>query len=111
MVFIDFPPMILTENDEYYSAVEGKRVMMHCKVFSSPPSAITWYVPSCPDQTSREQQKSSGDCTVFVIGLLLFLFWFFLIVLSLLSYFIHQLFSTSFSDQITAESVLHESTE
>lgn len=44
MVFTDFPPMILTENDEDYSAVEGKRVMMHCKVFSSPPSAITWYV-------------------------------------------------------------------
>lgn len=38
------PPMILTQDDEDYSAVEGKGVMMHCKVFSSPPSAITWYV-------------------------------------------------------------------
>lgn len=42
IMIMNFPPMILTENDEDYSAVEGKRVMMHCKVFSSPPSAITW---------------------------------------------------------------------
>lgn len=66
LLFTDFPPMILTENDEDYTAVEGKRVMMHCKVFSSPPSAITWYVSSysCPQQTSREQQKSNRDCTL-----------------------------------------------
>lgn len=46
LVFADIPPMILTENEEVYSAVEGKRVMMHCKVFSSPPPAISWYVGS-----------------------------------------------------------------
>lgn len=46
LLFADFPPMILTENEEVYSAVEGKRVMMHCKVFSSPPPAISWYVGS-----------------------------------------------------------------
>uniref|UniRef100_A0A8D3DS99 Neural cell adhesion molecule L1-like protein n=2 Tax=Scophthalmus maximus TaxID=52904 RepID=A0A8D3DS99_SCOMX len=42
LVFADLPPMILTEEGEEYSAVEGKGVMMHCRVFSSPPSTITW---------------------------------------------------------------------
>ncbi|CAF96910.1 unnamed protein product, partial [Tetraodon nigroviridis] len=42
IMIMNFPPMILTENDEDYSAVEGKRVMMHCKVFSSPSPTITW---------------------------------------------------------------------
>uniref|UniRef100_A0A8B9H946 Cell adhesion molecule L1-like b n=1 Tax=Astyanax mexicanus TaxID=7994 RepID=A0A8B9H946_ASTMX len=35
-------PLILTENGVQYSVVEGKAVMMHCRVFSSPLSAITW---------------------------------------------------------------------
>lgn len=42
LVFTDLPPMVLTSEGEEYSAVEGKAVMMHCKVFSSPPSVITW---------------------------------------------------------------------
>lgn len=42
MLFADLPPMILTAAMEDYSAVEGKGVMMHCKVFSSPPSTIIW---------------------------------------------------------------------
>lgn len=42
VVFTDLPPMILTKEGEDYSAVEGKGVMMHCKVFSSPPSTISW---------------------------------------------------------------------
>uniref|UniRef100_A0A8C8D4I6 Neural cell adhesion molecule L1-like protein n=1 Tax=Oncorhynchus tshawytscha TaxID=74940 RepID=A0A8C8D4I6_ONCTS len=33
--------MIMKEGLEY-SAVEGKVIVMHCKVFSSPPSAVTW---------------------------------------------------------------------
>uniref|UniRef100_A0A8C4ID59 Cell adhesion molecule L1-like b n=1 Tax=Dicentrarchus labrax TaxID=13489 RepID=A0A8C4ID59_DICLA len=33
--------MIMSKYDNY-SAVEGKGVMMHCKVFSSPPSTVTW---------------------------------------------------------------------
>lgn len=41
-VFADLPPMILTEEGKDYSAVEGKGVMMHCNVFSSPPSTINW---------------------------------------------------------------------
>ncbi|XP_023280474.1 neural cell adhesion molecule L1-like protein isoform X4 [Seriola lalandi dorsalis] len=42
IMIMNLPPMILTEEGEDYSAVEGKRVMMHCKVFSSPPSTVTW---------------------------------------------------------------------
>lgn len=42
IMIMNLQPMILTNDGEEYSAVEGKGVMMHCKVFSSPPSAITW---------------------------------------------------------------------
>ncbi|KAM4581711.1 neural cell adhesion molecule L1-like protein isoform 2-T2 [Fundulus diaphanus] len=42
IMIMNLQPMILTNNGEDYSAVEGKGVMMHCKVFSSPPSTITW---------------------------------------------------------------------
>uniref|UniRef100_A0A4W6FUM8 Cell adhesion molecule L1-like b n=1 Tax=Lates calcarifer TaxID=8187 RepID=A0A4W6FUM8_LATCA len=42
IMIMNLPPMILTNEGEDYSAVEGKGVMMHCKVFSSPPSTITW---------------------------------------------------------------------
>lgn len=42
IMIMNLPPMILTPEGEDYSAVEGKGVTMHCKVFSSPPSTITW---------------------------------------------------------------------
>ncbi|XP_041819085.1 neural cell adhesion molecule L1-like protein [Chelmon rostratus] len=42
IMIMNLPPMILTAAMEDYSAVEGKGVMMHCKVFSSPPSTIIW---------------------------------------------------------------------
>ncbi|XP_041837570.1 neural cell adhesion molecule L1-like protein isoform X2 [Melanotaenia boesemani] len=42
IMIINLQPMILTSDGEGYSAVEGQGVMMHCKVFSSPPSLITW---------------------------------------------------------------------
>lgn len=42
LVFADLQPMILTSEGEEYSVVERKGVTMHCKVFSSPPSTITW---------------------------------------------------------------------
>lgn len=52
----DLPPMILTKEGEDYSAVEGKGVMMHCSVFSSPPSTVTWYVCTvCLPHASRGQ--------------------------------------------------------
>ncbi|XP_022078117.1 neural cell adhesion molecule L1-like protein isoform X2 [Acanthochromis polyacanthus] len=42
IMIMNLLPMILTNEGEDYSAVEGKGVMMHCKVFSSPPSMISW---------------------------------------------------------------------
>ncbi|XP_061641347.1 neural cell adhesion molecule L1-like protein isoform X1 [Phyllopteryx taeniolatus] len=42
IMVMNLPPMILTKEAEDYSAVEGRGVMMHCNVFSSPPSIITW---------------------------------------------------------------------
>uniref|UniRef100_A0A673YDS5 Neural cell adhesion molecule L1-like protein n=1 Tax=Salmo trutta TaxID=8032 RepID=A0A673YDS5_SALTR len=42
IMIMNLPPMILTEEGLKYSAVEGKVIVMHCKVFSSPPSAVTW---------------------------------------------------------------------
>lgn len=42
IMIMNLAPMILTEEGEEYSAVEGKGVIMHCRVFSSPPSTITW---------------------------------------------------------------------
>lgn len=42
VMIMNLPPMILTNEGEDYSAVEGKGVIMHCNVFSSPPSTITW---------------------------------------------------------------------
>uniref|UniRef100_A0A671YXI3 Cell adhesion molecule L1-like b n=1 Tax=Sparus aurata TaxID=8175 RepID=A0A671YXI3_SPAAU len=42
IMIMNVPPMVLTSEGEEYSAVDGKAVLMHCKVFSSPPSMITW---------------------------------------------------------------------
>ncbi|XP_062853619.1 neural cell adhesion molecule L1-like protein [Trichomycterus rosablanca] len=42
IMVMNLHPMILTEDGLQYSAVEGKRVIMNCKVFSSPPSDISW---------------------------------------------------------------------
>uniref|UniRef100_A0A8D0D483 Neural cell adhesion molecule L1-like protein n=1 Tax=Sander lucioperca TaxID=283035 RepID=A0A8D0D483_SANLU len=42
IMIMNLSPMILTKEGEDYSAVEGNGVMMHCNVFSSPPSTITW---------------------------------------------------------------------
>uniref|UniRef100_A0A673G861 Neural cell adhesion molecule L1-like protein n=1 Tax=Sinocyclocheilus rhinocerous TaxID=307959 RepID=A0A673G861_9TELE len=42
IMIMNIQPLILTENNLQYMAVEGKGVVMHCKVFSSPASSITW---------------------------------------------------------------------
>ncbi|XP_029990731.1 LOW QUALITY PROTEIN: neural cell adhesion molecule L1-like protein [Sphaeramia orbicularis] len=42
IMIMNLAPMILTNEGEDYWAVEGKGVTMHCRVFSSPPSTITW---------------------------------------------------------------------
>ncbi|XP_035616135.1 neural cell adhesion molecule L1-like protein isoform X4 [Oncorhynchus keta] len=48
IMIMNLPPMILTEEGLEYSAVEGKVIVMHCKVFSSPPSAVTWNKEDSP---------------------------------------------------------------
>ncbi|XP_062319780.1 neural cell adhesion molecule L1-like protein isoform X4 [Osmerus eperlanus] len=42
IMIMNMPPLILTEEGQEYSTVEGKGVIMHCKVFSSPPPTVTW---------------------------------------------------------------------
>ncbi|XP_059415887.1 neural cell adhesion molecule L1-like protein isoform X2 [Carassius carassius] len=42
IMIMNIQPLILTENNLQYMAVDGKGVVMHCKVFSSPASSITW---------------------------------------------------------------------
>ncbi|XP_056606250.1 neural cell adhesion molecule L1-like protein isoform X3 [Triplophysa dalaica] len=42
IMIMNIQPVILTEDNLPYMAVEGKGIIMHCKVFSSPTSSITW---------------------------------------------------------------------
>ncbi|XP_056112188.1 neural cell adhesion molecule L1-like protein isoform X8 [Rhinichthys klamathensis goyatoka] len=42
IMIMNIQPLILTENNLQYMAVEGKGVVMHCKVFSLPTASITW---------------------------------------------------------------------
>ncbi|XP_047439090.1 neural cell adhesion molecule L1-like protein isoform X3 [Mugil cephalus] len=49
IMIMNLPPMILTKDREEYSAVERKGLTMHCKVFSSPPSMITWSRDDSPE--------------------------------------------------------------
>ncbi|KAM9483353.1 neural cell adhesion molecule L1-like protein isoform 2-T4 [Clarias gariepinus] len=42
IMIMNLQPVILTEDNLKYLAVEETQVIMHCKVFSSPPSAIIW---------------------------------------------------------------------
>lgn len=49
IMIMNLQPMILTRDGEEYSTVERKGVTMHCKVFSSPPSTITWSKDDSPE--------------------------------------------------------------
>lgn len=40
----DLAPVVLTPDQEEYSAVEGKAVAMRCEVFGSPPPDVHWSV-------------------------------------------------------------------
>uniref|UniRef100_A0AAY5EB43 Neural cell adhesion molecule L1-like protein n=1 Tax=Electrophorus electricus TaxID=8005 RepID=A0AAY5EB43_ELEEL len=42
IMIMNLPPLILTEDGLRYMAVERSWVGMHCNVFSSPPSTVTW---------------------------------------------------------------------
>uniref|UniRef100_A0A8C2KNZ0 Neural cell adhesion molecule L1-like protein n=1 Tax=Cyprinus carpio TaxID=7962 RepID=A0A8C2KNZ0_CYPCA len=47
IMIMNIQPLILTENNLRYMAVEGKGAVMHCKVFSSPASSITCRSVDC----------------------------------------------------------------
>lgn len=49
IMIMNLAPMILTEEGKDYYAVQGKGAMMHCSVFSSPPSTITWSKVDSPE--------------------------------------------------------------
>uniref|UniRef100_A0A3P8U4B4 Neural cell adhesion molecule L1-like protein n=1 Tax=Amphiprion percula TaxID=161767 RepID=A0A3P8U4B4_AMPPE len=63
IMIMNLPPMILTNNGEDYSAVEGKGVMMHCKVFSSPPSTI-----SCQSSPTLMDGPRFTDGTLHIVN-------------------------------------------
>ncbi|XP_059426600.1 neural cell adhesion molecule L1-like protein isoform X9 [Carassius carassius] len=55
IMIMNIQPLILTENNLQYMAVEGKGVVMHCKVFSSPASSITWSKADSADAVEGER--------------------------------------------------------
>ncbi|XP_038863351.1 neural cell adhesion molecule L1-like protein [Salvelinus namaycush] len=42
IMIINLPPRMLTKDYQRYSVVQGKDIIMDCKVFSSPPSTVSW---------------------------------------------------------------------
>ncbi|KAM4587985.1 neural cell adhesion molecule L1-like protein isoform 2-T8 [Odontesthes bonariensis] len=69
IMIMNLQPMILTKEGEDYSAVEGKGVMMHCKVFSSPPSAITWSKDDSPESVEgpRFMVHDNGSLEIYSV--------------------------------------------
>uniref|UniRef100_A0A1A7WPT0 Neural cell adhesion molecule L1-like protein n=1 Tax=Iconisemion striatum TaxID=60296 RepID=A0A1A7WPT0_9TELE len=55
------PPMILTKDGEDYFAVESRGVMIHCNVFSSPPSTITWSKDDSSESVEGSRFKVHDD--------------------------------------------------
>uniref|UniRef100_A0A6Q2WUQ0 Cell adhesion molecule L1-like b n=1 Tax=Esox lucius TaxID=8010 RepID=A0A6Q2WUQ0_ESOLU len=42
VMIMSHPPRILTKDNQRYLVVRGRKVVMDCKVFSSPPSDVSW---------------------------------------------------------------------
>uniref|UniRef100_A0A4W5L0Z0 Cell adhesion molecule L1-like b n=1 Tax=Hucho hucho TaxID=62062 RepID=A0A4W5L0Z0_9TELE len=42
IMIINLPPRMLTKDYQRYSVVQGRDIVMDCKVFSSPPSTVSW---------------------------------------------------------------------
>uniref|UniRef100_A0A6Q2Y6D1 protein-tyrosine-phosphatase n=1 Tax=Esox lucius TaxID=8010 RepID=A0A6Q2Y6D1_ESOLU len=42
VMIMNSPPRILTKDNQRYLVVRGRKVVMDCKVFSSPPSDVSW---------------------------------------------------------------------
>uniref|UniRef100_A0AAY4DQE8 Neural cell adhesion molecule L1 n=1 Tax=Denticeps clupeoides TaxID=299321 RepID=A0AAY4DQE8_9TELE len=54
-IMIMSEPVIVTEDSQQYSAIEGKGVVLNCKVFSSPPSTISWSREDSADPVKGER--------------------------------------------------------
>ncbi|KAK1902349.1 Neural cell adhesion molecule L1-like protein [Dissostichus eleginoides] len=67
IMIMNLAPMILTKEGEEYTAVEGKGVMMHCNVFSSPPPTITWSRDDSPEsvQGQRFSVHDNGSLEIY----------------------------------------------
>ncbi|KAM9859991.1 neural cell adhesion molecule L1-like protein [Aulostomus maculatus] len=67
IMIMNLPPMILTGQGEDYSAVEGKGVIMHCKVFSSPPSTFSWSKDDSSEslQSPRFATHDNGSLEIY----------------------------------------------
>ncbi|XP_061075628.1 neural cell adhesion molecule L1-like protein isoform X2 [Conger conger] len=61
IMVMNLPPMILTEDNQEYEATEGKSAIMHCKVFSSPPSIITW---ASVEDSARFSKHENGSLEI-----------------------------------------------
>lgn len=68
IMIMNLPPMILTSEGEEYSAVEGKGVMMHCRVFSSPPSTITWSKDESSESVEGPRFSVHGNGSLEISG-------------------------------------------
>ncbi|KAI3370453.1 hypothetical protein L3Q82_025217, partial [Scortum barcoo] len=69
IMIMNLSPMILTKEWEDYSAVEEKSVMMHCKVFSSPLSTITWSKDDSPESVEgpRFTVHDNGSLEIYSV--------------------------------------------
>uniref|UniRef100_A0AAY4DMF9 Neural cell adhesion molecule L1-like protein n=1 Tax=Denticeps clupeoides TaxID=299321 RepID=A0AAY4DMF9_9TELE len=55
IMIMNLRPVIVTEDSQQYSAIEGKGVVLNCKVFSSPPSTISWSREDSADPVKGER--------------------------------------------------------
>uniref|UniRef100_A0A8C9S2H0 Neural cell adhesion molecule L1 n=1 Tax=Scleropages formosus TaxID=113540 RepID=A0A8C9S2H0_SCLFO len=78
VMVLDLGPLILTEDRKKYEAVVGTTVLLHCKVFSSPPSVTTWWVSALTQnfyiqedgslKIHNVQKEDAGEYTCFSIN-------------------------------------------
>ncbi|XP_041702241.1 neural cell adhesion molecule L1-like protein isoform X3 [Coregonus clupeaformis] len=55
IMIINLPPRMLTKDYQRYSVVQGRDILMDCKVFSSPPSTVSWNKDETTESVEGEQ--------------------------------------------------------
>ncbi|KAL4646393.1 neural cell adhesion molecule L1-like protein [Arapaima gigas] len=66
VMVLDLAPLILTEARQKYEAVMGTTALMPCRVFSSPPSNITWARGDSVDSLSDEKFSVQKDGSLYI---------------------------------------------